>query len=181
MAPRAIQLSDAELAFQQDRSNWAYGPTFDLRFFCAADLPFQRFADAIRDDELCLVDVRIDAPTRVLLRHPDWTRCVGCYFYDFDRDGRREPSLIIYPGQWEAIAGEHFDYPVDLEAEVLAVRFLIPMIGFAERVKRRCDAEKVLLFTEDRYPTEDESTRVFPSGYVGDQFAKILNGRSLEH
>ena len=111
MAPpskKPLKLSDEELAFQDDKQNWRYGPVLCMRFYCDINLDYARFEEAILNDAMTVRDERFDHPDKVILWDESWPTLMGGRFYDFeqrDRD-RREPSLIFYPRQYKRLGGK---------------------------------------------------------------------------
>jgi hypothetical protein len=152
-----IELSDTELAFQLDPTNWRYGPIFAVRFHFAHALNFADFQTALLNDPLCRTDPRFDIPSRVLLRHAHWSNCVGASYYGFERPGRREPSITFSPRQYRTVLGK-MNFTCGRDGTLST--FLGPIISLAQRIKTECDANEVLLFTEDFYPSKEPETEI---------------------
>ncbi|MDW3117116.1 MAG: hypothetical protein R8G60_04490 [Roseovarius pacificus] len=163
-------LSDAELAFHVDPANWRYGPTFDVRFFFTHSLDFTDFETALLNDPLCIVDPRFKTPGRVLLRHDQWPNCVGARYYDFQRPGRREPTIVFYPRQYRTVVGEKL---VSSGQSALS-EFLEPILSLALRIKIASDASEVLLFFQDFYPRKSPETEVLPGIFLSEQVFEVM-------
>lgn len=169
------QLTEDELSFQRDSDNWRYGPVFSLQFDCGPGLDFSSFEQALLSDRMRLVDSRFDSAGRVILWHESWPQCIGGYYYDFVRPARREPSLVFYPGQYEAIGGQDFVYGNYKGGEVAhAARLLVPLIGLASRMKSDCGARKVLLFAEHSFPEQSSETEIQPGIYLAKEMRSAV-------
>lgn len=172
---RSRRLTDDELRFLQDGDNWIGGPTFDIRFICDQEFDFAFFEQALRGDPLHIEDDRYDKPMTLAFWYDDWPKCVGAYFYDFERPGRREPSLVFYPSQYRSIGGENFEYGRFSDSEKRAAAgFLLPLVEFAYRVKGLCGAREVLLFLEDSFPRRSSNAEIRPGVYLAENLLKIL-------
>lgn len=160
-----VELSDEELAFQADPTNWRSGPTLDIRCFFSHSLDFKGFEKVLLSDPLCIRNSRFDMPGRVLFGHESWSNCVGARYYDFRRPNRREPTLVIYPRQYLRMLGGQM-LP---RARGEALRaFLEPLIAFAHRMRISCDADEVLVFTQDFYPGKSPETEVVPGVFLAE-------------
>ena len=164
-------LSDAQLAFQADPANWRNGPTFDVRFFFSHALDFTDFETALLNDPLRISDPRFDTPGRVLLRHDQWPNCVGARYCDFRRTDRREPTIVFYPKQYRTVLGGKL---FSSGHDGALGKFLDPIISLARRIKTACDADEVLLFSQDFYPRKGPETEVFPGVFLAEPIFEAM-------
>ena len=158
-------LSDDELEFQLNPANWRMGPWFVLRFFVNEPFSFSDFELALQEDPLRIEDSRFNMPSRILFKSDTWPICAGARYYDFQRPGRREPSVVFSPNQYLAVAGEGcFTHGAAVELGV----FLPPVLAFACRIKAACRAHEALVFLEDFYPRKEPETEVFPGVFLSE-------------